>query len=179
MRAFLSVDLPNNIIKNILTFQNTLRMPGVKIIPSLQLHITLAFLGELEKEQIDFIIPKLFEINKTKFNLSFENMGYFKRSNTEGVIFINVAENKESIIELNRAIISKLELFQIIKTDTNTFIPHLTIARVKDNKKIWEIIDYEKPLSFGSFTVESFKLKKSTLSKEGPTYQDLAIFPLI
>ncbi len=42
----------------------------------------------------------------------------------------------------------------------------------------WRKIGLQSTVDLGSFTVEEFYLKKSTLTPGGPIYEDLAEFPL-
>jgi len=61
------------------------------------------------------------------------------------------------------------------KINYEEFVPHLTIARVKfgkSNALSKFLIDY-KDIEFGNVNINSIKLKKSTLTKNGPIYNDL------
>ena len=55
------------------------------------------------------------------------------------------------------------------------FRGHATVARVKDFHP--SLLDRLAALprdGFGTFTVDRFRLKKSTLTQQGPVYEDLA-----
>ena len=63
------------------------------------------------------------------------------------------------------------------------FIPHVTIGRVgrpdaRTSRELLAKISSRSALDLGSFTVDRFYLKKSTLTPGGPIYEDLAAFPL-
>lgn len=80
-------------------------------------------------------------------------------------------------IELQKAVDEKLfDLFEKEKR----FMSHLTIARVKSIKAKREFLEELEKISFPKmrFMIEKFKLKKSTLSRKGPVYEDLEIYPL-
>ena len=63
------------------------------------------------------------------------------------------------------------------KKDTR-FHPHVTLARVKFVKDKQDFIKSLKEIKIEkkSFEITEFKLIKSTLTGEGPIYEDLAVF---
>ena len=63
------------------------------------------------------------------------------------------------------------------------FSPHVTLGRVAHpdaemNRLLGEKIANFSSSDLGSFNVDRFYLKKSTLTAGGPIYEDLAVFPL-
>ena len=60
------------------------------------------------------------------------------------------------------------------------FHPHLTLARIKFVKDKQDFMDKlnKIPVKELEFSVKSFKLIKSTLTPEGPVYEDVAEFSL-
>ena len=79
------------------------------------------------------------------------------------------------IYELQQKIDSRLaDLFP--KDDR--FKPHITLARVKFIKDKVKFIRELKQIKIEKkeFSVSNFKLMKSTLTPEGPVYEDLAVF---
>ncbi|MDO5815827.1 MAG: 2'-5' RNA ligase family protein, partial [Methanobrevibacter sp.] len=61
------------------------------------------------------------------------------------------------------------------------FSTHLTIGRMKSAKnkeKVKSIIEEFGEVEFGEMEVSKISLKKSTLTPQGPIYEDLTIFEL-
>ena len=58
-----------------------------------------------------------------------------------------------------------------------SYVPHLTIARVKGKIKI-ENLEKFREMEFGEIEVKEIKIKKSTLTPEGPIYEDVEVIPL-
>jgi RNA 2',3'-cyclic 3'-phosphodiesterase len=63
------------------------------------------------------------------------------------------------------------------------FSPHVTLGRVgrpspEISRLLGEKIADFSSSDYGSFNVDRFYLKKSTLTAGGPIYEDLAVFPL-
>jgi len=62
-----------------------------------------------------------------------------------------------------------------------SYIPHLTIARVRavhDRKKVAQFFKETASLNFGTFEINSISLMQSTLTPQGPIYSDLKKFLL-
>ena len=62
-----------------------------------------------------------------------------------------------------------------VYTETRNFSAHIRIARDIDGaiKTAAEDIEGMKNMDFGRFSVKEIKLKKSSLSAEGPLYSDI------
>ena len=61
------------------------------------------------------------------------------------------------------------------------FISHLTIGRVKspkNKKEIREAIENLENIEIGKMSVSKICLKKSTLTPQGPIYEDIKVFEL-
>ena len=86
-------------------------------------------------------------------------------------------EPKEELIELQKQVETVLKEFNIRKDFQ--FLPHLTLARVNFVKDKEDFIQKVKKITTKKTEVEinNFKLIKSTLTPEGPVYEDLDIFP--
>ncbi|PIY16461.1 MAG: hypothetical protein COZ15_05945 [Elusimicrobia bacterium CG_4_10_14_3_um_filter_49_12_50_7] len=82
----------------------------------------------------------------------------------------------ENCDELQKQIDKNLEhLFQKEKN----FVSHITIARVKNVEDKQKLTDELKRIKMNEeFIVDKFSLKKSTLTENGPVYEDLTVFEL-
>ncbi|HHF58925.1 MAG TPA: RNA 2',3'-cyclic phosphodiesterase, partial [Thermoplasmatales archaeon] len=62
------------------------------------------------------------------------------------------------------------------RRESRKFSPHLTVARVKsvqDRESLISIINSYANEGFGDIPVESIRLKKSVLTREGPIYSTI------
>ena len=58
--------------------------------------------------------------------------------------------------------------------ETRRFTPHATVARVKSpDSSLFAAINQLDNREYGSCTISGLKLKKSTLTPQGPVYEDL------
>ncbi len=174
MRCFVAVDVPDSVKPGIIELQEKLPGKGVKAVEKENLHYTLKFLGEIGAVAETEACAKLEEIagKFRPFTMSIKGMGAFPSLGYIRVVWLG----EEGLYELQKAVEDRLgETFGREKNIT----PHLTLARVNlENKEIASVIRENQGIEIGSFEVTGFKLKKSTLTRNGPVYEDVRTFRL-
>ena len=106
------------------------------------IHITLKFLGSVNINKIDKIISA---VKKTADN--FEHFYYRLADRLDAfpgllnakVIFVPLKEGNENVIKVYNDLENNLSKIKIRKEKRN-FIPHITIARIKNRKNIEKIV---------------------------------------
>ncbi len=182
MRLFIAIDICEELVNKIIPVQNEIKgYPGVKTVEPENLHITLKFLGEVPRPNLDSIKNALSDVKFNKFEISLKGIGFFPTSSNPRVIWIGVSKGEEKITELAKIVDKKMKKFGF-KSDE--FKAHVTIARIKRlsgdlKSKIKELHEKFYDSDFGSMLVENFKLKESILKHTGPIYKDLATFELL
>lgn len=176
MRAFIAIDLPQNIKDAIFDVQQNLRAcePACKWVEPANIHMTLKFLGNISTEQFDkikIIIGQTAQGFKT-FNVSLTGFGFFPNERRPRVFYVSTSQ-KEMLCSIATCLEAKLEQLGFAKDAR--FKPHLTLARIKEPKNI----DYlKKKLATicleGEFAVNAITLYKSTLTTKGPIYETMA-----
>lgn len=140
-------------------------------------HLTLKFLGEVDEKKAALIIEKLNSIKFTPFSVTLAHLGVFPSPSHINVIWAGF-EKDEKIKELQKLIDGVIDGLFLKESD---FKAHITLARVKlaydkeGLKKNIQNIKVEKK----EFKVNEFKLIKSTLTGEGPVYEEMAVFKAI
>ena len=141
IRCFVAIDLPREAINQIEEIQKKIKKQNLftgKFTESENLHLTLKFLGEIEKEKIEEVKKKLKEIESPVFEANLGEAGIFSK---EFIKIIWVKLNGKGIFELQKKIDEDLkELF----IPEKRFMSHITIARVKNVKDRKALIDYIK-----------------------------------
>lgn len=165
MRCFISLNVPENIKKEIVKMQDSLPEFNGKITERENLHLTLKFLGEIDGEKAEKIRQKLKEIKFRKFESEIDKMGIFDEDFIR-IIWVHLT----NCDELQKIIDRKLKKMFITE---KRFMGHLTIARVKSIKDKKKFLNELKKIEFPKikFAVDRFYLMKSKLTAEGPKYE--------
>ena len=176
MRIFIGIELPKEIKEELFNVQKKFDRKNSKIkwVSKNKLHLTLKFIGEVEKDKIDLIVERLNIINFDSFEVELGEIKHFERNGKIGVIYVSLRSDKE-VVKLQQKIDAELlELFP----SPQKFSSHLTLGRVKLVKKNKE---FEKELTIievghTRFKINGFSLISSKLTKDGPKYNVIKTF---
>ncbi len=172
MRTFISIEIPEDIKREILKIQKELPEFRGKLTETDNLHLTLKFLGEINEKKAEEVRKKLREIKFNKFDAEIDSIGVFSEKFVR-IVWLHVSNCEE----LQKEIDEKLsELFEKEKR----FMGHLTIARVKSVKNKKEFLEKISQIKISEmkFVVKNFNLKKSILTEEKPFYEDIEAYNL-
>ena len=175
MRAFISIDFPEDIKEEIKKIQRRLPEFKGKFTEEENLHLTLKFLGEIDEEKAEEIKEKLKEIKFKKFEAEIDDIGVFSEKFIR-IVWLGIDKKCKDLWKLQEEIDNKLEdLFG----RERRFMGHITIARIKNIKDKKKFLDeLTKVKADFEFEVSNFILKESTLKEEGPEYKNIEIFNL-
>lgn len=165
MRLFVSIDFPENILKEIHSWIPDQK--GWKKVAIHQMHLTLVFLGDCSKTEKDEIHGKLSEIEFVPFEMAIEGLGVFPNESDPRILWAGVREN-DQLIRLQRKISESLAK-HIKSNHTNSYIPHITLARIKSGKGRDYAVNQNLQKETGELVsmAESFQLKQSMLKSSG------------
>ncbi|MEO7655549.1 MAG: RNA 2',3'-cyclic phosphodiesterase [Sphingomicrobium sp.] len=141
-----------------------------------QLHLTLRFIGEVERPLADDLAQALTSIRAPAFELRLSGLGSFDRR-SGGVLWAGV-EPAEPV----RALAARIErICQAagLAPERRAFHPHITLARWRGprSREARGFLD-GRLLGSPPFAVESFILYESHLSRHGAQYNEVESFPL-
>jgi 2'-5' RNA ligase len=177
VRLFVAIDLPADIRESLKGPQDHLKKSSARLTsvdPAL-IHITLKFIGEVPQEAVGKIMAGLSEVTFSPFDLRVTGIGA-NNPRQPRVIWCTIDDKGGSA-----ALHAKVEdaLFSLgIPRDERPFRPHATLARVKQGDPTLPGCIRSFPLrDLGACTVTGFRLKKSTLTPEGPIYETLLEVP--
>lgn len=185
MRTFISVELPDEVKKNIAELINELKDAGtgVKWVDPKILHMTLKFLGWVEDRNLDNLIELTAKAvsGKGSFKARFEGLGTFPEGKTPRVVWVGTAEGGDELCKLAKDLEETLSKAGFRKEERE-FKSHITIGRVKEKKvprqardngvdKLKEKIRKIKDAKFGEAVVDRIHIMKSTLTPKGPIYE--------
>lgn len=173
IRAFIALEIPNEIKSKI-----SMAIPeiaGIRKVGEDQIHVTLAFLGGVDTAKIDGLARRLSTISENEFGIRIAGLGMMAAGN-HGIVFAKIVEGIKELTLLHNEVWEKAVSLGI-KRERRGFLPHITIARVKDTKQagraVEESIAANRETAFGEFVCNKLFLKKSVLTGNGPTYTEL------
>ena len=150
--------------------------PGLRWVGDEQLHLTLRFIGEVERPLASDIAAALAKLRFPPFELRVRGIGRFDRR-SGGALWAGVGPRKpvaELAAKVDRACVEAG-----IEPERRAFHPHVTLARW--NRSNAEAArDFERrhsDLSSPPFAVDAFILFESHLSRHGPHYEEVASYP--
>ena len=168
MRCFIAVDLPEEIKIKLKAIKFEEKSASVARVSDF--HLTLKFLGDVDKTKIEIVKKELNKIRVKPFKLKLDKIGSFpKGKNFFRVVWIGVTP-KRKMIDLMKKIDDALVTFFWRE---KKFDPHITLARVKGVRNIAEFRKIFDLQIEGSFDVEKIKLIKSELTEKGAIYEIL------
>ncbi len=188
LRLFIAITLPDEVKAAIEQAQAELRRalpsPAFRWTKREQLHLTLKFLGYVERPRVDDLVGALQTACRpfSALPLSAEHLGFFPGPSRPRVLWVGIHGPGERLVSLQQAIESAVTPFTSEETE-NRFKGHVTLARIKeisrsDAQALKGVVDSLQNRAFGNWTARQVELIQSTLSPAGPRYTTLASAPL-
>ena len=171
IRTFIAVLLPDKFISEIEKIQTILKTPGIKLVESKLVHITMKFLGDVHEDKITPIASALSQMECRSFKADIKGVGVFPKMSYIKVIWLGAHGDFDTLHKEMERVLSPFKFEK-----EHNFTPHATLARVKDLREKAELIEKIKKIQaidLGTINVESISLKKSTLTPAGPIYETL------
>jgi len=142
-----------------------------------QLHLTLRFVGEVDRPLANDVADALAGIRTDPMELRVRGVGRFEQRNS-GALWAGV-EPKAPVA----ALAAKVERACVavgLEPEHRTFHPHITLARWKGRRshEVQRFLERASSLTSEPFVVDSFALFESHLSRHGAHYHEVASYPL-
>ena len=162
LRVFIAINFDNEIKDYIYKYQNIIKT-GTKrgnFTNYENFHITLQFLGDVEKSDIDNICDAIYNsaIRNKQFNLNINNVGTFDK-NGSSILWLGIEKNNN--IDKLYNTISKFLLKEGFSTKKRLLKPHITIAREVEFYSNIKNINFKFPIENKSFIVNKITLMQS------------------
>ena len=174
MRMFFALPLPHSTRLRIFeALADSRKMfPQLKWVSKESLHVTLFFIGEINKEQVEVLKNRMTEKEEEQeckeFLLSYSGLSTFPLRGNPRVLYTPVALGREECIALHKVAVEISD--GIVSPDRKKFIPHITLARIKDRKTPGPEL-YTTPLH-GKVPIDRMVLFQSVLGPSGPRYEE-------
>ena len=174
-RLFFGLEIPESIKTSLLKLRTDIK--GARWQSKTQLHLTLAFLGEVEAEQVIQARDNARKVTHTPFKLEAAGLGCFGKEESPKILWAGVSHEDE-LRELQRTLAQGLtnDGFTL---QNPSFKPHITLSRFRAGAgSVAGLIEHYQRTRFGSWPVQGFALFESSPGQSGSVYTVLERYPL-
>ena len=141
-----------------------------------QLHVTLRFIGEVERPLAEDIASALGSIRAPSIDLGLHGVGFFDQGR-QGALFAR-AVHRDPLEALHKKV--DRALFSVgLEPDRRAFLPHITLARRRKSAAdptAW--LEAHAGLNAPLGAIGEFILYESRLGHDGAHYEPVAEYPL-
>jgi len=159
-------------------------LPSVRWVHVASLHLTLAFLGDLDDERLASAheATQATAQQSAPFALTLDRLGTFGPPHAPRVIWAGVGGEVASLRRVQSFLADELDQ-RGFPSQEHSFSPHLTLARIKDRLPAPELTALQQrantPLAHTTtWTVATLDVMKSELIRPAARYTTLARYPL-
>jgi RNA 2',3'-cyclic 3'-phosphodiesterase len=174
-RLFFGIDPPDRVKAQLADIEGGIS--GARWQSEAQMHITLRFIGEVDRRAANDIAAHARSISHPQFDIHFAGLGTFDKRGIVHTLYTAVVP-PETCTTLHK----KLDhlLVQLgLETDSRAYVPHLTLARLNSSSgTLAHMLAAQGAFASSDFTVQDFCLYESTLTREGAHYDIVARYPL-
>lgn len=173
MRLFVALDLPDPVKDQLLGLSGG--VSGARWQTRDQLHLTLRFIGEVDRHQLRDVAAALAGIHHPGFSLALAGAGVFGKPGRPDTLWIGVSPRKP--LETLHHKVEQALAGAGLEPERRQYTPHVTLARL--NGRTGPLHGFlEAPVASQPFAVQDFCLFQSTLGHEGAVYDILERYPL-
>lgn len=177
IRAFAAIPMPEPVADALDLVLDDLRL-GRPVLPE-HMHLTLVFLGELRRPDLEEVHDAFEDLRAPAFELRLLGLAVFGGAAPRS---IHATVEESAPLRHLQAKVEQAARGAGIEVERRRFVPHVTIARLKGRREeAAEVADFVARRSLlrpPPFRVEAFHLYRSILGRDGPVYDELAVYPL-
>jgi 2'-5' RNA ligase len=174
-RLFVAIRPPEDIVDRLVDIMDD--SPELRWVASENIHLTLRFIGEVERPLADDVADALGSVRAERFELRLAGVGMFDQRNG-GALWAGV-DPKVPLAAL-AAKVERACQSAGIEPEHRAFHPHVTIARYRrqERAQAQDFLERNRAFATPAFTAERFIVFESRLSRHGAHYEEVASLPL-
>lgn len=168
-RLFVSLELPDSIAAALVRLDP--RLQGVRWLEAEQIHLTLAFLGQVQEREEENLRTHLSAIRFHSFFLPLLGLGTFPGKGAPKILWLGVGQGHPHLFQLHKKV-TEAGLRSGLQLDLRPWHPHITLARCErvSAERLRPFLRQHEDLDFGLVPINFFALKSSLLTPAGPIY---------
>jgi 2'-5' RNA ligase len=142
-----------------------------------QLHLTLRFIGEVDRHLAGDIHAALGAVHQPGFEIALNGIGAFDKRGWPDAVWAGVSPH-EPLKALHKKVDAALTRVGVAP-DQRAFLPHVTLARLKRSSgTVGNLLEDAGGLTSPPFRVDHFGLFESMLTPDGAVYSLVERYPL-
>ncbi|OAN57502.1 RNA 2',3'-cyclic phosphodiesterase [Sphingobium sp. TCM1] len=148
-------------------------VPGARWQDDDQLHLTLRFIGEVERHQANDIADALAAIRFAPFDISLSGVGSFDRKGVADTLWAGV-QPRDPLAQLHRKI-DRACVSAGLAPEGRAYLPHITLARFgRAGGMVDAFLAAHAALASPPFPITGFSLFESRIGHGGARYEAVA-----
>jgi 2'-5' RNA ligase len=184
IRSFIAIELPEEARKGLAMLRRELERDEhrfVKWVDPQGIHLTLKFLGNIPAKRVTEITEAIKKASQeiSPFHLEISGLGTFPSLKQARVFWVGIGGELDKLSRLQQNIDSALAALGFAREE-RPFVPHLTLARIREGASLAERRDFGELVGSTSFEdkypveVEVVRLMRSQLTPAGAIYTCLS-----
>jgi 2'-5' RNA ligase len=142
-----------------------------------QLHLTLRFIGEVDRHMARDVDAALSSVHHPPFSIALNGLGAFDRRGEPVALWAGVAPQ-----EPLRALHKKVDQALVrvgVEPDRRAYMPHVTLARLpRGAGPVGSLLEQSGGATSAPFAVDQFRLYESRFTPDGPLYEVVGLYRL-
>ena len=188
IRSFIAIELPEEAKKGLARLRKELERDEHKFVKWVDpggIHLTLKFLGNISSKRVAETTEAMKEAAQgiSLFHLEISGLGAFPSLKQVRVFWVGIGGELDKLSRLQQNIDSALAALGFAKEE-RPFVPHLTLARIREGASPMERRSFGELLGSTIFEdkypveVEAIRLMRSQLTPAGAIYTCLSLVGL-
>jgi RNA 2',3'-cyclic 3'-phosphodiesterase len=178
VRAFFGLPVPEAVRKELEPYLAACAAiaPAFRWVPPENLHLTIRFIGSIERAIVEGIADRLAALPLEGFELALGGVGTFKRKRLVRVISLQVSSGAEPARELATQVEAECARAGL-GAEARPFHPHLTLARARSREGA-PLPPLPEPPPLPPWRVDELVLYRSQLGRAGSVYEPICTIRL-
>jgi 2'-5' RNA ligase len=188
IRSFIAIELSDEAKKGLARLRKELERDEHKFVKWVDpggIHLTLKFLGNIPSKRVTEITEAVRKATQgiSSFHLEISGLGVFPSLKQARVFWVGVGGEMDKLSRLQQNIDSALAVLGFAREE-RPFVPHLTLARIREGASAPERTDFGELVGSTAFEdkypieVEAVRLMRSQLTPAGAIYTCLSVVGL-
>ncbi|HEX9965334.1 MAG TPA: RNA 2',3'-cyclic phosphodiesterase [Allosphingosinicella sp.] len=174
-RLFVAIPLPRAVRALLLELMGG--VAGARWLADEQLHLTLRFIGEVDRHLARDVDAALSSVHHPRFPIALNGLGAFERRGEPAILWAGVTPH-EPLRALHKKVDQALARVGV-ERDRRAYMPHITIARLpRGAGPVGPLVERSGGVGGAPFPVDEFRLYESSLTPDGPIYSVAETYPL-